>query len=49
MNIVLYTTQDGQARFNLQAFDEQLWLTQADIAALYQISPHPVSCRSGLS
>lgn len=32
MNIVLYTTKDGKAKFNLQAFDEQLWLTQADMA-----------------
>lgn len=31
MNIVLYTTKDGTAKFNLQAFDEQLWLTQADM------------------
>lgn len=34
MNIVLYTTKDGKAKFNLQAFDEQLWLTQADMAEL---------------
>lgn len=43
MNIVLYTTEDGKAQFNLQAFDEQLWLTQADIAELYQTTKQNIS------
>lgn len=43
MNIVLYTTNDGRTQFSLQEFDEQLWLTQADIAELYQTSKQNIS------
>ncbi len=43
MDIVLYATNDGKAKFALQKFDEQLWLTQANLAELYQISPQAVT------
>lgn len=43
MNIVLYTTNDGRTQFSLQEFNEQLWLTQADIAELYQTSKQNIS------
>ena len=43
MNIVLYTTNDGKAQFSLQEFDEQLWLTQSDMAELYQTSKQNIS------
>ncbi|MDG2957974.1 virulence RhuM family protein [Exercitatus varius] len=43
MDIVLYATNDGKAKFALQKFDEQLWLTQANLADLYQISPQAVT------
>ena len=43
MEIVLYATNDGKAKFVLQKFDEQLWLTQANLAELYQISPQAVT------
>ena len=34
--LILYTTQDGTAQFVLRELGGQLWLTQAEIAALYQ-------------
>lgn len=43
MDIVLYTTQDGVSKVALQKFDEQLWLTQADLAELYQTSKQNIS------
>lgn len=43
MDIVLYTTQDGKSQVALQKFDEQLWLTQADLAELYQVSPQAIT------
>lgn len=35
-DLILYTTQDGQAQFVLRELGGQLWLTQAEIAELYQ-------------
>lgn len=43
MSIVLYSTEEGKAQFALQEFDEQLWMTQADIAELYQTSKQNIS------
>ena len=43
MSIVLYSTEGGKAQFALQEFDEQLWMTQADIAELYQTSKQNIS------
>ena len=34
--LILYTTQDGAEQFVLRELGGQLWLTQAEIAALYQ-------------
>jgi hypothetical protein len=36
--IVLYATGDGSARFFLKAIDGSVWLTQAELAALFQTS-----------
>ncbi|QEY23847.1 virulence RhuM family protein [Neisseria animalis] len=41
--IILYTTADGQARFLLRELGEQLWLTQAEMAELYQTSKQNIS------
>ena len=41
--LILYTTQDGTAQFVLRELGGQLWLTQAEIAALYQITPQSVT------
>jgi hypothetical protein len=43
MDIVLYTTNDGKSQFSLQRFDEQIWLTQAQIAKLYQTTPQAIT------
>lgn len=42
-DLILYTTADGQAQFVLRELGGQLWLTQAEIAALYQITPQAVT------
>lgn len=41
--LVLYRTEDGLAEFNLRAADGSIWLTQAEIADLFQISPQAVT------
>ena len=41
--LILYTTPDGQAQFVLRELGGQLWLTQAEIAALYQTSKQNIS------
>lgn len=42
-DLILYTTQDGQAQFVLRELGGQLWLTQAEIADLYQITPQAIT------
>ena len=34
--LILYTTSDGQAQFVLRELGGQLWLTQGEMAELYQ-------------
>ena len=41
--LILYTTPDGQAQFVLRELGGQLWLTQAEIAALYQTTKQNIS------
>jgi hypothetical protein len=41
--LVFYQTDDGQAQILFHAGEGSLWLTQAEIAALYQISPQAVT------
>lgn len=41
--IVLYTTDDGLARVQLRAFEGSAWLTQSDIAELFQTTKQNVS------
>ena len=41
--LILYRTEDGQAEFNLRTLDGSVWLTQAEIADLFQISPQAVT------
>ncbi|MGJ7613047.1 MULTISPECIES: hypothetical protein [unclassified Variovorax] len=36
--LVLYATEDGSARFFLRARDGTVWLTQMELAALFQTS-----------
>ena len=41
--LILYRTEDGQADFHLRAVDGSVWLTQAEIADLFQITPQAVT------
>ena len=45
--IVLYQTEDGQTIIRLQALDGSVWLTQAEIAELFQITPQAVTQHVG--
>ncbi|MCQ9326884.1 virulence RhuM family protein [Neisseria dentiae] len=42
-DLILYTTQDGQAQFVLRELGGQLWLTQAEISELYQTTKQNIS------
>lgn len=37
-NLILYSTEDGLAQFTLREINGQVWLTQLEIANLYQTS-----------
>lgn len=41
--LVLYPTEDGSARFYLRAEDGTVWLTQAELAELFQTSKQNIS------
>ena len=41
--LILYTTQDGEAQFVLRELGGQLWLTQLEMAELYQTSKQNIS------
>ena len=42
-SIVLYQTEDGRTRIQCRLEDETLWLTQAQIADLFQTTPQNVT------
>lgn len=41
--IVLYTTEDGTASIQLRTKDGTVWLTQAEIAELFQTTPQNIT------
>lgn len=41
--MILYTTEDGQAAFQLKAVEGSVWLTQAQIAELFEVTPQAVT------
>ncbi|WP_458042811.1 MULTISPECIES: RhuM family protein [Bacteria] len=41
--IVLYTTEDGLANVQLRAIDGTAWLSQRDIAGLFQVTPQAIT------
>lgn len=41
--IVLYTTEDGQTKINVQLENETVWLTQKQLVELYQVAKSTVS------
>jgi hypothetical protein len=42
-NLILYTSDDGQTRLNLRVEAETIWLTQLEIAELFQTTKQNVS------
>jgi len=42
-SIVLYRTEDGRTRIECRFEDETIWLTQAQIAELFQVTPQNVT------
>lgn len=41
--LILYSTEDGQAKFSLRAEGGTAWLTQAEIATLFQTTPQNIT------
>lgn len=41
--IILYTTEDGRSAIQLKAKDGSVWLTQADIAELFEVTPQAIT------
>lgn len=41
--IILYTTEDGRAAIQLKARDGSVWLTQAEIAELFEVTPQAIT------
>jgi len=42
-DLILYTTDDGQARFVLRQIGSQVWLTQLELAELFQATKQNIS------
>ena len=42
-DLILYTSEDGQTRLNLRADGKTVWLTQLEIAELFQTTKQNVS------
>ena len=40
--LILYSTEDGLAQFTLREMDGQVWLTQLELAELYQTSKQTI-------
>lgn len=41
--LILYTTEDGTVRIQLQVMDKTVWLTQAEMADLFQTTPQSIT------
>jgi hypothetical protein len=41
--LILYTTEDGQARVQLRAEGGTVWVTQAEMAELFQTTPQNIT------
>jgi hypothetical protein len=42
-DLILYSTEDGLAQFTLREMNGQVWLTQLELAELYQSSKQNIS------
>jgi hypothetical protein len=47
-DLILYTSDDGQTRMNLRVEGRTIWLTQAEIAELFQTTTQNVTTHIGL-
>jgi hypothetical protein len=45
--IVFYQTEDGQTRIQVRLEEETAWLTQADMASLFQTTPQNITLHLG--
>ncbi|MGA2261839.1 MAG: virulence RhuM family protein [Acidobacteriota bacterium] len=45
--IILYQTENGQTRIQVRLVDETVWLTQADMASLFQTTPQNITLHLG--
>ena len=41
--ILIYQTEDGRTRIQVRLEDETVWLTQADMAQLFQTTPQNIT------
>ena len=41
--VILYQTEDGAAQISLRAMDGTVWLTQAEMAALFDTAPQAIT------
>lgn len=41
--LILYTTEDGHSRIQLRAHGQTVWLTQAEMAELFDVSTDNIS------
>jgi hypothetical protein len=42
-NLILYTSEDGQTRLEIRVQERTIWLTQLEIAELFQTTKQNVS------
>ncbi|MFM8278423.1 MAG: hypothetical protein ACKN89_15815 [Cyanobium sp.] len=42
-DLILYQTEDGKTRIQCQFEDESIWLTQAQLAELFQTTPQNIT------
>ena len=48
-DLILYTSEDGQTRLQLRADGKTIWLTQVEIAELFQTTKQNVSLHAKIS
>lgn len=48
-DLILYTTEDGRSQIKLRAKDQTVWLTQREMAQLFDVSTDNVGCTSRTS
>ena len=41
--LLIYQTEDGRTRIQVRLEDETVWLTQADMAQLFQTTPQNIT------